>query len=80
MGQSEPFGSDADVGDTHAGHEQCGDECDDVGLLLLYQIDGDGPKGEDRKCLVAPGEVAPDDFEAVCIGQAVYECACGNDE
>ena len=43
MGQLESLGRNADVGDAHAGHEQRGDEGDDIGFLLAHQIHGDGP-------------------------------------
>ena len=78
MGQLESFGCDADVGYAHAGHEQCRNESDDIGLILVHQVYGDGPKGEYREGLVAPGKVAPDDFESVSIGEAIEERGCSH--
>ena len=71
--QTKPFGSHADIGDTDTGHEQGRDERDPIGFLLLYQVYGDSPEGEDREGLVAPRKVAPDNFEAIGIGQAIDE-------
>ena len=49
------------------GHEQRRQKCDDVGLAITGQIDGDGPEGEDGKGLITPAEIAPDDVESVSI-------------
>ena len=71
MRQAETFGGDADVGNADASHEECGNKGNNVGLLLLHQVDSDGPEGEDRERLVAPREVAPDNLEPVGIGKAI---------
>ena len=79
MRQLESLRGDADVGYADAGHEKRGNKGDNVGFLLLHQIDGDGPEGEDRESLVTPSEVAPDNLEAIGIGQAIDE-RCHSDQ
>ena len=56
-----------EVGYTNYRHEQCGNKGDDIGFLLLHQIDGNGPKHEDRERLIAPSKPAPDGLETVSV-------------
>jgi len=77
--QLEALRGDADVGYADAGHEERWDKGDNVGSLLLHQVDGDGPEGEDREGLVTPSEVAPDNLKTICISQAIDERG-GSDE
>lgn len=74
------FGCNADVCGAHKCHQQCGEQGDVEILFVLHQVNGDGPKGEDRERLVAPCKVAPDDFEALCIAEAVDKHSNGNQE
>ena len=49
------------------GHEQSRNERHPERLLLINQIDGDGPQGEDRQGLVRPSEVLPNGVETIRI-------------
>ena len=49
-------------------HEHGRDKRYPVVLLLLIEIDGDGPEREDGERLVAPAKPAPDDIETLGVG------------
>ena len=58
---------DEEEGEANSGHEQCGNEGEDKGLVVLYEIGRYGPQSEHGKCLVCPTEIFPHGVEAVGI-------------
>ena len=73
LGEGETFGGDTDIGRADQGHEQGGEQSDVEVFAVAHQIDGDGPKGEDGECLVAPCKVTPDNLKAFRVAEAVNE-------
>ena len=45
----------------------------------MYSVYGDSPKREYGECLVTPRKIAPDNLEAIGIGQAIDE-RCHSDQ
>ena len=80
LGEGESFWSDADVGGADQGHEQGGEQSDVEVFAVTHQIDRDGPKGEDRECLVAPRKVTPDNLKAFRVAEAKNEHTNGEQE
>ena len=78
--QGEAFWSHQDIGGADAGHKHRRQEGDEPRLLFAQQIDRDGPKREDRKCLVAPCEIAPQDAETLGIVHRPNQYARGEDK
>ena len=54
-------------GSTHHRHEHGRNQGDDVGFMVMCQIDGNHPQREDRQRLVGPTEVLPQHVKAVGI-------------
>ena len=80
LGKRKPLGGNANVGGAYERHEQCGEEGDVEVFSLAYQVNGDCPKGEDGERLVAPREVAPNNFEPLGIAQTINEHSNGYQE
>ena len=67
LGEGESFWSDADVGGADQGHEKGGEQSDVEVFAVAHQIDGDCPKCEYGKGLVAPCKISPYYLETISI-------------